>query len=415
VRPPRFGTAAARPSLHFTAARGWINDPHGISVRKGRYHLFYQSAPGSLRWIPQVSWGHATSDDLVTWTQQQSALVPDEDDSGCWSGSVCVEPGDADPALYYTSVTMRDVDRGVVRIARMVDDDWTAWRKGAVVVSPPREPPVHAFRDPYVYWDTDCWRMLVGAGYTDGRPVVLGYRSVDQESWTYEGPALEGPDPAAWRARHAVWECPQLIQVGGRHVLFVSLAADGTTRNVSAAVVDHQRGSLHVDHWSQLTHGPGHYAASAFVDADGNPCVMFWIRGVGDARAGWAGALSIPYRLSLAADRLVLTPHPVLAALSTGPGHALGLTWRPDLRKSSHLSLSADDGRPVLDLLADSRTLLIETPSAAVTAPMTGTSIEVLFDGCLVEIASSGTVVGLPTSAARVVPPVSSAVTPWWR
>ena len=72
--------SVARPSLHFTAARGWINDPHGITVRNGIYHLFYQSAPGSMDWTPRVSWGHATSNDLVTWAQQQAVLVPDEDD-----------------------------------------------------------------------------------------------------------------------------------------------------------------------------------------------------------------------------------------------------------------------------------------------------------------------------------------------
>ena len=267
--------SVARPSLHFTAARGWINDPHGITVRNGIYHLFYQSAPGSMDWTPRVSWGHATSNDLVTWAQQQAVLVPDEDDDGCWSGSVCAEPAGANPALYYTSVTTPNVDHGVVRIARPLDQQWTAWRKGAVVSSPPIEPAVHAFRDPYVYWDADCWRMLVGAGYTDGRPAVLGYRSTDQERWIYEGPVAEGPNPESWRARHAVWECPQLIEVDGRHVLLVSLAVDGTTRNVAAAVVDHARGRLHIDDWSPVTHGPGHYAASVFVDADGKPCVMF--------------------------------------------------------------------------------------------------------------------------------------------
>ena len=218
-----------------------------------------------------------------------------------------------------------------------------------------------------------------------------------------------------WRARHAVWECPQLIEVDGRHVLLVSLAVDGTTRNVAAAVVDHARGRLHIDDWSPVTHGPGHYAASVFVDADGKPCVMFWIRGIGDRNAAWRGALSIPYRLSVVADRLVLAPHPVLDAKGTDAGPRTRLHMAPRSTQSSHLSIVSHDGRSVLDLLADSRTLMIETPSTTMTAPMTGEVVNLLFDGCVVEIASNGVVVGLPTVPTRVSIPASQTVTPWWR
>ena len=52
---------SARPGVHFTPRRGWINDPHGMTFRKDRYHLFYQAVPSALRWRPWCSWGHATS------------------------------------------------------------------------------------------------------------------------------------------------------------------------------------------------------------------------------------------------------------------------------------------------------------------------------------------------------------------
>jgi hypothetical protein len=46
-----------RPRFHFTAPRGWINDPHGITYRDGQYHLFYQHVPEGLEWAPNCCWG----------------------------------------------------------------------------------------------------------------------------------------------------------------------------------------------------------------------------------------------------------------------------------------------------------------------------------------------------------------------
>lgn len=37
-----------RPRLHLTAPTGWLNDPHGVTWREGRYHLFLQVVPDRL-------------------------------------------------------------------------------------------------------------------------------------------------------------------------------------------------------------------------------------------------------------------------------------------------------------------------------------------------------------------------------
>ncbi|MBD3757234.1 MAG: hypothetical protein IE924_03930 [Microbacterium sp.] len=39
-----------RPRFHFSAEAGWINDPHGITYREGRYHVLFQHAPGRITW-----------------------------------------------------------------------------------------------------------------------------------------------------------------------------------------------------------------------------------------------------------------------------------------------------------------------------------------------------------------------------
>ena len=411
--PARASSGLHRPSLHFTAERGWINDPHGMSFRNGRYHLFYQSVPDAMTWQPRCSWGHATSTDLLSWEQQPPALVPGLGDDGCWSGSVCTLPSDGPPALFYTSVTVSDLDRAAIRIARPTDDDWTTWQKGAVVVQPPRQPSVRVFRDPNVFWDDSCWRMLVGAGFEDGRPAVLCYRSSDQAHWTYEGPLVEGLAPA-FPGAHTAWECPQLTRIADRDILLVSDVTDGTTGNAAVAVGTYDAGRFRIDHWSGLTRGRGHYAPSTFLDADGEPCVIFWIRDVADTTAGWSGALSIPYRLSLVDDRLALTPHPAVTAVRPRPDHTFGFTWRPERDRRSQLSLRTKDGRPALDLLAKDGTLTVATPTDAVTAPRDGQDVDVLLDGGIVEVITRHGVVGLPTPAVPARFDETSTITPWW-
>lgn len=307
-----------RPDLHFTAARGWINDPYGVTWRDGCYHLFFQHVPGSTVWDVAQQWGHAVSDDLVSWTELPVALAPDADDGGIWSGSVV----DADGGrIYYTSVAADGPELGTVRLARPVDDAWTAWVKqpGAVVAVPP-ELDVVQVRDPFVLHDGSTWRMVVGAGLRDGTGAALTWTSDDLDTWTWGGVLASRhtseTDPV-WTG--AVWECPQLLRVEDAWVLVVSVWADGETKYVAAAVGDLVDGRFEARSWRRLTWG-AHYAASAFRDADDRPCLIHWLRGVADLEAGWAGAHSVPHVLRLDGDRVVLSPHPAVAGRAVGDG-----------------------------------------------------------------------------------------------
>ena len=79
----------ARPCFHISPLVGWMNDPNGFSYYNGKYHLFYQYNPYKATWAP-MHWGHAVSDDLLTWEYLPCALAPDapyDDLNGCFSGS----------------------------------------------------------------------------------------------------------------------------------------------------------------------------------------------------------------------------------------------------------------------------------------------------------------------------------------
>jgi len=388
--------------VHFTAPDGWLNDPLGVTWRDGRYELFYQALPGAGAWNPRCRWGHATSTDLITWTHHPIALEPGDDELGCWSGGLVLpDPTSALSArIYYTSVTEPDIDLGAVRVARPADDGWQRWDKGDIIVTPPPGEDLRVFRDPVVLRDGGRWRMLVGAGYRDGTPAVLTFVSADLHDWTYDGVLAStrtsptGPLPAG-----EAWECPQLLQIGDRHILIVSTWRDGTTHDVLAGVGTLEDGRMRVQRWQQLTHGAGHYAATEFVDADGQPCLLFWIREVADADGNWTGALSVPYRLSLdstVTDLVRLTPHPAVPA----PG--------PDAANIGLRYLVLADGDAIQPALTshDPSSVEVRYEQGTVTVTSRGTQtvvhgvpgpVHVLLDGPVVEVCTGTALIGLGT------------------
>ena len=406
-----------RPALHFTPRSGWINDPLGLTHRDGTYHLYYQHVPGRAEWAHSCHWGHATSPDLLHWTERPVALAPGDGDAGCWSGSV-VTAGDDETLLFYTSVNEPpDFHVGRIRTARPTGPHLDVWVKDPQdAVALPDGVSARTFRDPYVVADDGRWWMLVGAGLTDGTATALTWSSEDLSTWQYTGPIAsrhrDERDPL-WTG--AMWECPQLLRVGDRHVLVVSVWEADALHYVACAVGRFSDGRMDVESWHRLTWGDSYYAASAFRDGEGRAGLVFWLRDVHDGPETWAGAISLPYLLRLDDGRPVLAPHDALAAARTGrrPAAAVDVLWRPP--PGDELRLVDDAGAPVAILRRDADRIIVAA-GISVTAemPATGGALRVVLDGPVLEVAGDAGLLAVPVLGAQgPVRPEGSDVD-WW-
>jgi levanase/levanbiose-producing levanase len=208
------GTALdLRPILHYTARDTWLNDPNGLVWHQGIYHLFYQNNPFDNVW-GNMSWGHATSTDLLHWTEQPVAIACDEEEN-VFSGSIVVDHTNTsgfgtveDPALVaiYTSAYKEgSVHQGTqAQSLAFSTDAGMTWNKHAG--NPVLGRGSAHFRDPKVFrYESpagSCWVMV--AVEAQHQQVVL-YRSANLKDWEYL--STFGPANAAG----GEWECPDLF------------------------------------------------------------------------------------------------------------------------------------------------------------------------------------------------------------
>jgi len=208
----------------------WIADDGDL------YHLYFLRAPRSLgdpgRRHAAAAIGHATSTDLIEWTDHGVALGPDPhgwDDLALWTGSV-VRGDDGLWRMFYTAINtgghgLKDQRVGVAESA-----DLFTWRRvldhPAVEVdtrwykSLDEDPAAsETWRDPFVFRDPDGdgWRMLITARAAGAAPnddgVLAEARSHDLLTWEV------GPPVCSPGAGFGQLEVAQVRVVDGQVVL----------------------------------------------------------------------------------------------------------------------------------------------------------------------------------------------------
>ncbi|MFP5283120.1 MAG: glycoside hydrolase family 32 protein [Actinomycetes bacterium] len=334
-----------RPRFHFVAPAGWLNDPNGMTQWRGRYHLFFQYNPDSPR-HERICWGHASSPDLVRWTDEPIALEPGPgpDRDGCWSG-VLVDDGGI-PTIIYSGHVEGAGQRPCLAVG---SPDLRTWRKhpaNPVIASPPPGLNLAEFRD-HCVWRTDRgWQQLIGAGIRGRGGAALLYTSPDLRSWDYVGPILVGDaeDRTVWTG--SVWECVDLFrldparvpsptttsnheaaadpaEVEGTDVLVFSAWHDDVTSHSVYALGRFDGRRFVEDSRHHLDYGMNYfYAPQSMRDAAGRRILLAWVQegrpASAQIAAGWSGVMSLPRLATLGGDGLLRqTPVPELARLRT--------------------------------------------------------------------------------------------------
>ncbi len=324
--PSKLAADPQRPRYHLMPPANWMNDPNGPIVWKGQYHMFYQYNPHGA--FPEsMHWGHAVSPDLVHWKHLPIALAPTPggpDKDGCWSGCAVVEGGV--PAILYTGVFPQ------VQCLARSEDGMRTWQKLAgnpILAAPPQGMQTTGFRDPCVWREEDEWFLAIGSGIEGQGGVVLLYRSRDLIHWDYlhflckgrRDELLPGKDPVS---TGEMWECPDFFPLSGKHALLVS-----TQGAVVYSVGAYENHYFRPEVQGKADLSDAYYAARSMLDDKGRRILWGWIReGRSEAAqraAGWAGVMSLPRLVSLAADgRLRITPAPELETLRGKHHHFAG-------------------------------------------------------------------------------------------
>ena len=197
-----------RPQFHFSPAVNWTNDPNGLAYYQGQYHLFYQHNPFENKW-GHMSWGHATSKDLVHWHHQPVA-IREEKGIAIFSGTCIVDnnntsgfakPGGPAPMIaIYTGNAENNQSQNIAYSF----NGGTTWKK--YWHNPVLDLHKKDFRDPKVFWyaPKKYWVMAVVL------PVehkVQFYQSKNLLSWSLLSEFGPAGDVSG------VWECPDLFQV----------------------------------------------------------------------------------------------------------------------------------------------------------------------------------------------------------
>ena len=329
---------ALRPQLHFSAKRGWINDPNGLAFFNGEYHLFFQHNPYGCAW-GNMQWGHASSRDLVHWQEHGDVLYPDNM-GPMFSGSAAVD-------WQNTSGFGQDGEPPLVLIYTAAGNPTTQClaytTDGRKVTKFASNPVVKQItggnRDPKVFWHapTRKWIMVlyvglpnpVGTKDAQGNPTtkhtIHFFTSPNLRDWTQASVTDGGTD-----GNRFLFECPD----------FFELPVDGDASNkkwvITAANSEYCVGTFDGTTFrpdsSKLAgvYGRGFYAAQTFSDIpDGRRIQIGWCQ-ADSPNMPFNQLQSLPMELSLRTTpnglRIARQPVKELTSLRDGPDQAHSLT-----------------------------------------------------------------------------------------
>ena len=375
-----------RPQIHFTPAKNWINDPNGMVYLDGTYHLFYQYNPQGNDW-GNMSWGHATSPDMLHWTEQSVALTRDEL-GDIFSGSAVIDKdntagfGAGSMVALYTSAS--GAQQQSVAYSTDGGKSFTRYANNPVIKNDDDN-----LRDPKVFWHEPSkqWVMALAKGWKMG---VEFYGSRDLKAWTHLSTFFV---PLAGRPS-LQWECPDLIPFTyhpsantseTKWVLLVSVNPGGPILGSGTMYFVGQFDGTtfkanELDYPLWLDYGMDNYAGVTWSNTGDRKLMIGWMNNWQYAGAvpcsPWRSAMTLPRELTL----IEYDGKPLLASTVVSEIDKIADAWQPatlnsplstlnstsayqlritlDLSQNSTITLGNDNGETyALDVNASARTI----------------------------------------------------------
>lgn len=222
-----------RQQIHFSPARGWMNDPNGLFYRDGVFHMYFQHNPfDNHHYTTNVSWGHATSTDGVHFTEYDDPIMPRNSLVSIASGSALVDRynisgmGSDTILAAYTDLDSKQyhgrpqVISGVGQNVLYSRDGGKTYQyfDGNPVI---KVPDYQHWRDPkLIQIDKKTLGMAVYETY-EGRNCVSFYKSADCVHWEFCSRNMD------------LYECPDLFSlkvVNSEETMWVLYGAGGKYR-----------------------------------------------------------------------------------------------------------------------------------------------------------------------------------------
>jgi len=325
-----------RPQIHFSPKAHWVNDPNGMVYHNGTYHLFFQYYPNSSTWGP-MHWGHATSPDMIQWTEQPIAIYPD-DLGYIFSGSAVADHNNTSglglngqPPLVaiYTShnakrqKTSNDYETQSIAFSNDDGKTWTKYAGNPVL----KNPGITDFRDPKVMWYQPGQKWIMTLATKDR---ITFYSSPDLLNWQ-----KESEFGSNMGAHGGVWECPDLFALNDNGtmvwVLIVNLNPGGPNKGSGT---QYFLGNFDGSNFTAtdtttrwLDYGPDNYAGITWSNTGNRKVLLGWMSNWLYANKvpteKWRNAMTIPRELSIAhagaTSYIVSTPVGELLAIQSKP------------------------------------------------------------------------------------------------
>lgn len=300
-----------RPVYHFTPPQYWTNDPNGLIYLNGIYHLYYQHNPFENKW-GHMSWGHATSKDLVHW-QHLPVAIPEiiTKDTTTWifSGSAVLDQHNSSGfgkdgkapvvAIYTADQPKQQKESQFIAYSNDGGLTYTNYTGNPVVDIHKKD-----FRDPCVIWLEEQRKWLMAVAVPAEHKVQF-YGSVNLKDWTLLSEFANQGDT------RKIWECPSLtpLYVDGdpakkKWLLMISSGNPDGATGMQYFTGDFD-GSTFINDNPDTTklfvdYGRTFYAAIPYNHLPDNKQTMIgWLMPFETPTWPWRGQMSIPRDLSL--------------------------------------------------------------------------------------------------------------------